>query len=117
MRRLPVLLALLLVALLAGCAGGPRKALRATVDGPLRVEGFSGGVLELENRGPAQLGFEYRDESGTLSQGELGVGARLRIDLTGVRALRLDCGSGPFSELELYVHGAGELRFLPLPKQ
>jgi len=107
----------LLLALLAGCASPPRTLIHTAVDGPLRVEGFAGGVLELENRGPAQLGFEYRDESGTLSQGEIGVGVRLRIDLTGVRALRLDCGSGPFSELELYVHGAGELRFLPLPKQ
>jgi hypothetical protein len=111
------LLPALLLGLLAGCASPPRTSIHTSVDGPLRIEGFSGGQLELANRGPGRLGYEYRDDSGTLSRGEVGVGVRLRIDLTGVRALRLDCRGGEFSELELLVRGAGELLVLPLPKE
>jgi hypothetical protein len=113
MRLLPVLL----LALLAGCASPPRTVIHTSVDGPLRIQGFSGGLLELSNRGPGRLGYEYRNDSGTLSRGEIGVGVRQRIDLTGVRELRLDCRDGGFSEFELLVRGGGDILVVPLPKE
>lgn len=108
---------MLLLALLAACASPPHASIHTAVDGPLLIQGFAGGLLELSNRGPGRLGYEYRNDSGTLSQGEVGVGVRLRILLTGVRELRLDCHGGEFSELELTLRGGGELLVVPLPKE
>src|SRR4030095_11016683 len=109
-------LSALLLAVLAGCASPPHTSIHTSVDRPLLLQGFAGGTLELSNRGPAQLGYEYRNESGTLTQGEIGVGVLLRIELTGVREMRLTCRAGGFSEPERNVRGAGETLVVPLPK-
>lgn len=113
---MPRLFPVLLFALFGSCASAPRASLRLLVDGPLQIEGFSGGAVQLTNLGPGELGYEYRNSAGMRTQGELGVGLRLQFDLTGVRSLRIQCRNGAVSEATLQVHGGGELHVLPLPK-
>jgi hypothetical protein len=107
------LLPTLLLGVLAACTSVPLTSMDMLIDRPVRVEGVAGDTLQISNRGPGQLGYEYRTDAGTLAQGEIGVGVLLELDMREVRELRLHPLQGGSNEVRLhYCAGEGARLYL-----
>ena len=107
---------LLLPLAFVGCASDPRTAVHTLVDRPVHVSAIRGYTLQIWNRGPGQLAYEYRSETGTLVQGEIGVDVFFELDPRRVHDLWLYALLRETCEVSLYVD-AGEGEVLRLTRE